>query len=133
MCCQKRSIFSLHSPCTSSSLMFIVLRIIQMREARLEAKQLVTQVTNRKPPRTRMNFLVLIVVALFILFHMFSRSLVALSILFVFSVSVSAAGLYSPSSNVIQLTKENFVAEVFDSPHIWMVEFYAPWCTCNKC
>jgi len=58
---------------------------------------------------------------------------VALSILFVFSVSVSAAGLYSPSSNVIQLTKENFVAEVFDSPHIWMVEFYAPWCGhCKK-
>lgn len=45
-----------------------------------------------------------------------------------FTLSVLGAGLYSPSSNVIQLSKENFVAEVFDSPHIWMVEFYAPWC-----
>mmetsp|Transcript_67123 Transcript_67123/g.101194 ORF Transcript_67123/g.101194 Transcript_67123/m.101194 type:complete len:394 (+) Transcript_67123:16-1197(+) len=49
-------------------------------------------------------------------------------IVFCFILTVSAAGLYSPSSNVIQLSKQNFVEEVFDSPHIWMVEFYAPWC-----
>jgi len=49
-------------------------------------------------------------------------------LLFVFCVVVSGAGLYSPTSNVIQLTPENFVSEVFESTGIWMVEFYAPWC-----
>jgi len=38
-----------------------------------------------------------------------------------------AGGLYSSNSNVIQLNKNNF-HEVFDTPHVWMVEFYAPWC-----
>mmetsp|Transcript_23435 Transcript_23435/g.32746 ORF Transcript_23435/g.32746 Transcript_23435/m.32746 type:complete len:412 (+) Transcript_23435:178-1413(+) len=35
---------------------------------------------------------------------------------------------YTKSSGVINLTKDNFVNEVFSSPHVWIVEFYAPWC-----
>ncbi|KAG0038250.1 protein disulfide isomerase (PDI) protein [Podila clonocystis] len=38
------------------------------------------------------------------------------------------AGLYSSADKVIELTTQNFQAEVMDSDHLVMVEFYAPWC-----
>lgn len=38
------------------------------------------------------------------------------------------AGLYGANSNVIELSADNFAQEVFGSRHIWLVEFYAPWC-----
>jgi len=41
---------------------------------------------------------------------------------------VLGGGLYPPNSNVVQLTKSNFAQEVFNSDHVWLVEFYAPWC-----
>jgi len=31
-------------------------------------------------------------------------------------------------SNVVRLTKDNFSSTVFTSDHLWLVEFYAPWC-----
>lgn len=40
-----------------------------------------------------------------------------------------SAGLYAANSNVIQLTAKNFAQEVLHSDHVWLVEFYAPWCT----
>eukprot|EP01113_Clastostelium_recurvatum_P028627 TRINITY_DN345_c0_g2_i1.p1 TRINITY_DN345_c0_g2~~TRINITY_DN345_c0_g2_i1.p1 ORF type:complete len:468 (+),score=113.93 TRINITY_DN345_c0_g2_i1:112-1404(+) len=42
--------------------------------------------------------------------------------------SASGAGLYNAKSDVIQLNKNNFANLVFGSEHVWMVEFYAPWC-----
>jgi len=36
--------------------------------------------------------------------------------------------LYGPKSAVINLSKENFESEVLYSDHVWVVEFYAPWC-----
>ncbi|XP_034941908.1 protein disulfide-isomerase A6 homolog [Chelonus insularis] len=41
---------------------------------------------------------------------------------------VSANCLYSSTSNVVDLTPENFDKLVINSDHIWVVEFYAPWC-----
>ena len=41
---------------------------------------------------------------------------------------VLGAGLYDQKSNVIELNADNFAREVFGSPHVWLVEFYAPWC-----
>ncbi|KAF9381465.1 protein disulfide isomerase (PDI) protein [Podila verticillata] len=38
------------------------------------------------------------------------------------------AGLYSSADKVIELNTRNFQAEVMDSDHLVMVEFYAPWC-----
>ncbi|KAK3813720.1 MAG: hypothetical protein JOS17DRAFT_761398 [Linnemannia elongata] len=38
------------------------------------------------------------------------------------------AGLYSSKDNVINITPKNFQAEVMDSNHVVMLEFYAPWC-----
>jgi len=35
---------------------------------------------------------------------------------------------YSKDSGVIALNKNNFADLVFDSEHVWVVEFYAPWC-----
>jgi len=54
---------------------------------------------------------------------------VALSVFLVSALvfCVAGAGLYPPNSNVIQLDKNSF-HQVFDSPHTWLVEFYAPWC-----
>lgn len=39
-----------------------------------------------------------------------------------------ALSLYGPKSNVIPLTKKNFAEKVFGSEHVWVVEFFAPWC-----
>ncbi|KAG0352693.1 hypothetical protein BC939DRAFT_500663 [Gamsiella multidivaricata] len=38
------------------------------------------------------------------------------------------AGLYSAKDHVVDITAQNFQAEVMDSNHLVMVEFYAPWC-----
>jgi len=50
--------------------------------------------------------------------------------LFLCIVAVSGVwgGLYGPKSDVIELNKNNFANLVFGSEHIWLVEFYAPWC-----
>lgn len=40
----------------------------------------------------------------------------------------TALALYSPSDDVIELTPSNFQSKVIDSEHLWLVEFYAPWC-----
>ena len=45
------------------------------------------------------------------------------------AASVEGGSLYgTKNSNVIELTADNFAKEVFGSPHVWLVEFYAPWC-----
>uniref|UniRef100_A0A1B6D3Y8 Protein disulfide-isomerase A6 homolog n=1 Tax=Clastoptera arizonana TaxID=38151 RepID=A0A1B6D3Y8_9HEMI len=50
-------------------------------------------------------------------------------LIFGFSVLISTCyGLYSPSSNVIDLTESNFDKLVVQSQDVWIVEFYAPWC-----
>jgi protein disulfide-isomerase A6 len=36
--------------------------------------------------------------------------------------------LYNDKSPIIQLNEKNFAAQVFGSEHVWLVEFYAPWC-----
>jgi len=52
-----------------------------------------------------------------------------LSIVFLLlACSQVALSLYGPKSNVIQLTKKNFAEKVFGSEHVWVVEFFAPWC-----
>ena len=38
------------------------------------------------------------------------------------------ASLYTPGSDVIDLTDSNFESKVIDSNNVWVVEFYAPWC-----
>jgi len=35
---------------------------------------------------------------------------------------------YGKNSDVIELTKDNFAKQVFGSEHVWLIEFYAPWC-----
>jgi protein disulfide-isomerase A6 len=35
---------------------------------------------------------------------------------------------YKKDSGIINLTKENFAKEVFSTEHVWLIEFYAPWC-----
>jgi len=35
---------------------------------------------------------------------------------------------YTKDSGVINLDKNNFAEQVFGSEHVWLVEFYAPWC-----
>eukprot|EP00357_Protocruzia_adherens_P022319 CAMPEP_0115012552 /NCGR_PEP_ID=MMETSP0216-20121206/24815_1 /TAXON_ID=223996 /ORGANISM="Protocruzia adherens, Strain Boccale" /LENGTH=388 /DNA_ID=CAMNT_0002381651 /DNA_START=51 /DNA_END=1213 /DNA_ORIENTATION=+ len=41
---------------------------------------------------------------------------------------ISAYGLYDANSPVVQLTARNFEDLVINSNHVWVVEFYAPWC-----
>ena len=43
-----------------------------------------------------------------------------------------AYGLYSSSSDVVQLTDQNFAEEVIQSDGVSIVEFYAPWCGHSK-
>lgn len=43
-------------------------------------------------------------------------------------LSSGCLALYSAGSSVVELTPENFNHKVLDSDHIWIVEFYAPWC-----
>ena len=57
-----------------------------------------------------------------------SKLCVIVGVVLLLALGSQGAGLYSATSSVIPLTKSDFVQEVFDSPHVWMVEFYAPWC-----
>lgn len=41
---------------------------------------------------------------------------------------VNTYALYPSSSNVIDLTPNNFNNKVINSDEIWIVEFFAPWC-----
>lgn len=50
------------------------------------------------------------------------------SVVFVLLLSHLAYGLYSAKSPVVQLTKKNFADLVIGSEHVWVVEFFAPWC-----
>lgn len=43
-------------------------------------------------------------------------------------LSTAALGMYPSSSNVIDLTPNNFDKLVINSDEVWIVEFYAPWC-----
>ena len=43
-------------------------------------------------------------------------------------LAFTASALYSANSAVVQLTVDSFESEVLNSPHLWIVEFYAPWC-----
>lgn len=36
--------------------------------------------------------------------------------------------MYASNSAVVDLRPNNFDSLVLNSDHIWMVEFYAPWC-----
>eukprot|EP01133_Synstelium_polycarpum_P001520 gene1520-1776_t len=59
------------------------------------------------------------------------RSSIILLIAAIAVVATTAAGdsFYTgKDTNVVTLTTENFAKEVFGSDHIWLVEFYAPWC-----
>eukprot|EP01094_Clydonella_sp_ATCC50884_P024368 TRINITY_DN608_c1_g1_i1.p1 TRINITY_DN608_c1_g1~~TRINITY_DN608_c1_g1_i1.p1 ORF type:complete len:417 (-),score=162.41 TRINITY_DN608_c1_g1_i1:267-1442(-) len=59
---------------------------------------------------------------------MHTRHLFALLVLASVLASATAGGLYSANSKVVQLEASNFKQLVLDSPDVWMVEFYAPWC-----
>jgi protein disulfide-isomerase A6 len=37
-------------------------------------------------------------------------------------------GLYDGVADVVMLTKDNFASQVFSTEHVWVVEFFAPWC-----
>jgi protein disulfide-isomerase A6 len=40
----------------------------------------------------------------------------------------SVRGMFTADDDVVELTAENFETTVLDSPDVFMVEFYAPWC-----
>lgn len=52
------------------------------------------------------------------------------TVVLVFTILISSSwgGLYTPSSNVVELDSSNFDKLVINSDEIWIVEFYAPWC-----
>ncbi|TNV74553.1 hypothetical protein FGO68_gene16110 [Halteria grandinella] len=52
------------------------------------------------------------------------KAFTLLAALFAFS----AQGLYTSSSPVVKLTKDNFKKLVLDSDQLWFIEFFAPWC-----
>jgi len=60
--------------------------------------------------------------------EMISRTFGIVVILFLIQSIVLGAGLYDKNSKVIQLNAKNFDQLVFNSDHVWIVEFYAPWC-----
>ena len=43
-------------------------------------------------------------------------------------LAASVSGLYTSSSPVVKLTKDNFKKLVLDSDQLWFIEFFAPWC-----
>ena len=44
-------------------------------------------------------------------------------------LNTCSSALYTASSPVVKLTKDNFKKLVLDQPdQLWLVEFYAPWC-----
>ena len=53
------------------------------------------------------------------------KTLVSLGLLLVAAV---ASGLYENSEDVVALTEKNFGPLVIGSDHVWVVEFFAPWC-----
>lgn len=50
----------------------------------------------------------------------------AISILLITTLLHVVYSLYSPDGPVVLLTKDNFATEVISSPHVWVVEFFAP-------
>lgn len=40
----------------------------------------------------------------------------------------SSVALYPSSSDVVELTPDNFERRVIQSDEVWIVEFFAPWC-----
>nr|XP_039269923.1 sulfhydryl oxidase 1-like [Styela clava] len=44
------------------------------------------------------------------------------------AVQPAAVGLYGTEDNVTILTASSFEETVFDSPYIWIIEFYSSWC-----
>lgn len=40
----------------------------------------------------------------------------------------STTALYPSSSDVVELTPDNFDRRVINSDEVWIVEFFAPWC-----
>ena len=40
----------------------------------------------------------------------------------------SCSAFYAEDEYVVELTAKTGVAEVHNSPNLWMVEYYAPWC-----
>lgn len=43
-------------------------------------------------------------------------------------LNTCSQALYSSSSPVVKLTKDNFKKLVLDSDQLWFIEFFAPWC-----
>jgi len=41
----------------------------------------------------------------------------------------SASAFYEKNANVADLKADTFANTVIASPKVWVVEFYAPWCT----
>lgn len=61
---------------------------------------------------------------------MIKKVLLLLSLVVVFN---TCEALYGPNSDVVKLTKDNFLKNVVESDDLWFVEFYAPWCGhCKK-
>lgn len=59
----------------------------------------------------------------------YNRGGAFVALLVVLSVAtLVSAGLYGPKSAVVSLTKSNFAQAVIADEHVWLVEFYAPWC-----
>ncbi|XP_068645043.1 protein disulfide isomerase-like 2-3 [Aristolochia californica] len=54
--------------------------------------------------------------------------LLPLFVILLISCAPTTAGLYGPSSPVLQLTPSNFKSKVLDSNRVVFVEFFAPWC-----
>jgi len=42
--------------------------------------------------------------------------------------AAAGSGLYDDVEAVVKLDKSNFAKTVFGTDHVWVVEFYAPWC-----
>jgi protein disulfide-isomerase A6 len=53
---------------------------------------------------------------------------VLLAIAIHFTSAAGAGGFYGANSAVITLTKSNFAQKVINDDHVWIIEFYAPWC-----
>lgn len=51
-----------------------------------------------------------------------------LTLLFTLLSAVSAAGFYTAEDHVKELNPSTFKKYVLESPHVSLVEFYAPWC-----
>ena len=54
-------------------------------------------------------------------------SIAAQLALFLAAVVLPSLALYDKSDDVYELTADNFDTMVINSPHVWVVEFYAPW------